>query len=297
MRRWGKWIVAAAAPLLLTGCLWGPGKFDSTLTLKRDGSFMLAYKGEIMLQRPDELDGPRRTEPQPWSDEFARCTKGAHLDQPTPPVATVMVPPPPIAVERVDGDTRPCTKAEIAEQKARWEKSEADRVARKKQEAEEMAKVLGLPGLDDESNRAFAAKLTKYAGWRSVTYKGRGVFDVDYLMSGTSRQDFLFPAMPDNDMVMPFVALRRRADGSVQVSAPMFAGQPGMFGRAAMLGMSKGSDRGMPTKAQGKFTIVTDGEILTNNSEDGPSASPGGRSLVWDVTPETKKIPEALIRL
>ena len=27
-----------------------------------------------------------------------------------------------------------------------------------------MAKMFGLPGLDDASNRAFAAKLTKYAG-------------------------------------------------------------------------------------------------------------------------------------
>ena len=294
MGAWGKWLVAAVGPLLLTGCLWGPGKFSSTLTLKKDGSFTLAYKGEIMLQRPDEMDGPRRTEAQPWSDDLARCTKGAHLDEPPPPVIT---PVPSATLDPDDEATRPCTKAEIAEQKARWEKSEADRVARKKRDSEEMAKVLGLPGLDDESNRAFAAKLTKYAGWRSVTYKGRGVFDVDYLMTGTSRQDFLFPAMPDNDLVMPFVALRRRSDGSVQVTAPMFAGQPGMFGRAAMLGMNKGNDRGMPTKAQGRFTIVTDGEILTNNSEDGPSSTAAGRTLAWDVTPETKKIPEALIRL
>lgn len=296
MGRVGRWIVAAAAaPLLLTGCLWGPGKFDSTLTLKRDGSFTLAYKGEIMLQRPDELDGPVKLEPQPWEDGLARCIKGAHLDAPSPP--PVIVPVPGGALDPGDEETRPCTKAEVAEQKARWEKSEKERAARKKKDSEEMAKVFGLPGLDDASNRAFAAKLMKYAGWRQVTYKGRGVFDVDYLMSGTSRQDFLFPAMPDNDLVMPFVALRRRADGSVQVSAPMFAGQPGMFGRAAMLGMNKGGDRGMPTKAQGRFTIMTDGEILTNNSEDGPTASTAGRQLVWDVTPETKKIPEALIRL
>ena len=63
-----------------------------------------------------------------------------------------------------------------------------------------MAKMFGLPGLDDASNRAFAAKLTKYAGWRSVTYRGNGVFDVDYHFEGRATQDFLFPALPDNNL-------------------------------------------------------------------------------------------------
>lgn len=287
MRSWGKWIVAAVAPLLLTGCLWGPGKFGSTLTLKRDGSFTLAYRGEIMLQRPDDMG--RAATPQPFTNDLARCTDDGRAEIGFGVVPTSR----PNAIKE-----RPCTAAELAKVKAEWDKTEASRVAQERKRTEEMAKVLGLPGLDDESNRAFATKLTKYAGWRSVIYKGRGVFDVDYLVNGTSRQDFLFPALPDNDMVMPFVALRRRSDGSVQVTAPMFAGQPGMFGRAAMLGMNKGSgDKGMPTRAQGRFTIVTDGEILTNNSEDGPSAATAGRQLTWDVTPETKRIPEALIRL
>ena len=296
MRSWGKWIVAAVAPLLLTGCLWGPGKFGSTLTLKGDGSFTLAYQGEIMLPRPDNLAG--KTQPVPWRDDLGRCTtdgKAALLSDLTPGMILNEAAKDGTADRPV---TRPCTRAETAQLRAKWETKEAERIATTRKQNEELAKVFGLPGLDDESNRAFAAKLTKYAGWRSVRYKGGGVFDVDYLMNGTSRQDFLFPAMPDDDMVMPFVALRRRSKGSVQVAAPMFAGQPGMFGRAAMLGMNKdGGDKGVPTRAQGRFTIVTDGEFLTNNSEEGPSAATAGRQLTWDVTPETKKIPEALIRL
>ena len=78
----------------------------------------------------------------------------------------------------------------------------------------------GLPGLDDESNWAFAAKLTKYEGCRSVTYRGKGVFDVDYHVGGRATQDFVFPAFPDNNLIVPFVAIRRRADGSVLVTAP-----------------------------------------------------------------------------
>ena len=94
-----------------------------------------------------------------------------------------------------------------------------------------MAKVFGLPGLDDASNRAFAAKLMKYAGWRSVTYRGKGVFDVDYHFDGRATQDFLFPALPDNNLLIPFVAISRRADGSVLVTAPAFTGGVGTDGR------------------------------------------------------------------
>jgi len=160
-----------------------------------------------------------------------------------------------------------------------------------------MAKLFGLPGLDDASNRAFAAKLMKYAGWRSVTYRGRGVFDVDYHFEGRATQDFLFPALPDNDLLIPFVAIRRRADGSVLVTAPAFTGGAGPMAARAGAAASEQMKGGPVSRAQGRFTIVTDGEILTNNSEDGAAAHPLGRQLHWDVQPATNKIPETLIRL
>ena len=187
MNHWTRRLFALAAPLLLTGCLWGPGKFNSDLTLKKDGSFVLDYRGEIVLQVPEDQST------QPWTDAKAKCEDG--------------------------GKARACTKAEIADQRAAYEK--------KREEGEQMAKMFGLPGLDDNSNRAFAAKLSKYAGWRSVTYRGKGVFDVDYHFEGRATQDFLFPALPDNNLLIPFVALRRRADGSVLVTAPAFTGGAG----------------------------------------------------------------------
>jgi hypothetical protein len=256
MRHWIKRVIAIAAPLLLTGCLWGPGKFNSDLTLRKDGSFVLDYRGELVLQVPEDQST------QPWTNAKAKCTEGAK--------------------------PRPCTASEIADQKAEYEK--------KLQDSAQMAKMFGLPGLDDASNRVFAAKLMKYAGWRSVIYRGKGVFDVDYHMEGRATQDFLFPALPDNNMLIPFIALRRRADGSVLVTAPAFTGGAGpMSGAAAGAGeMAKG---GPVSRAEGRFTVVTDGEILTNNSEDGPAPHALGRQLHWDVTSASTKIPEALIRL
>jgi hypothetical protein len=54
MQVWAKRMFVAAAPLLLTGCLWGPGKFASDLALKKDGTFVLDYRGEIVLQTPPD---------------------------------------------------------------------------------------------------------------------------------------------------------------------------------------------------------------------------------------------------
>ena len=54
---------------------------------------------------------------------------------------------------------------------------------------------------------------------------------------------------------------------------------------------------GINSRAQGRFTVITDGEILTNNSEDGASPHAVGRQLHWDVGAASNKIPETLIRL
>ena len=282
--KWGRLIVAAAAPLLLTACLWSPGKFASELTLRKNGTYTLDYKGEILFQLPES---EKEMTAKPWADTMARC----HHD------GTVTTSPITTSNEEDDG-LRPCTPEKIAEAKKEFEKSEAERVASKRQESEQMAKVFGLPGSDDASNRRFAATLMKYKGWRSVAYQGKGVFAVDYRGEGRLDQDVAFPMIPDSDLMLPFIALRRRADGSVLVTAPAFTGGSGPFGaRAKMMGLPDGNKDGPQSRAAGRLTIVTDGEILTNNSEDGPAPHAGGRQLKWDVDATSTKVPEALVKL
>ena len=285
MYHWTRRLAALAAPLLLTGCLWGPGKFTSDLALKKDGSFTLDYRGEIVLQLPPDADAKA----QPWSDEQARCYEG---------VSGNKTPPSEIVIESEEQrKVRPCTRSEIASQRAEFEKGEAERIAKKRKDNEEMASLFGLPGVDDESSRAFAAKLMKYEGWKSVQFRGNGTFDVVYHFEGRATQDFLFPALPDNDLVIPFIAIRRRADGAVLVTAPSLVGGTGAMG--SRLGKSAGSmAEGRPmSRAHGRFTVMTDGEILTNNSEDGAAPHPLGRQVHWDVTASSSKAPETLIRL
>jgi hypothetical protein len=278
MLHWTRRLLVIAAALSLTGCLWGPGKFTSDLTLRKDGTFVLDYRGEIVVQLPPDAKD------EPWKDDMARCYVG--IDGTKSPEAVIAEPGKP-------PKTRSCTQAEIAAQKAdRAEKGEAKRT-----ENEQMAKAFGLPGFDDASNRAFAAKLMKYQGWRSVTYRGKGVFDVDYHLEGRATQDFVFPALPDNDFLIPFIAIRRRADGSVLVTAPSFTGGAGPFGARAGAAAASEMKGGPVSRAEGRFTVITDGEILTNNSEDGPQKHALGREVHWDVGSASSKIPETLIRL
>jgi hypothetical protein len=281
MHHWTRRLFLAAVPLLLTGCLWGPGKFASDLTVKKDNSFVLNYRGEIVIQLPPDTE----SKGEPWKPSMARCHKEGE--------------PEIVAADSTSDDenVRACTAAETARLKAQYEKQHADAAVAKRKDNEEMAKVFGLPGLDDASNRAFAAKLMKYAGWRSVVYRGKGVFDVDYHFEGRATQDFLFPALPDNDLIIPFIAIRRRSDGSVLVTAPALTGGAGpLAARAGSAASSKMSD-GPQSRAEGRFTVITNGEILTNNSEDGAAPHAVGRQVHWDVGPGSTKIPETLIRL
>src|SRR6478609_11152927 len=104
MHQFAKRIFIAAAPLLLTGCLWGPGKFTSDLTLKKDGSFVLDYKGEIVLQTPPDAEA----KVEPWSKEKARCRKSGRIEL-DPFLGTV---------EEDDEDkVAPCSAEQLAEAK------------------------------------------------------------------------------------------------------------------------------------------------------------------------------------
>jgi len=283
MAKWWKFALAAAAPLMLGGCLWGPGKFTSDLSLRKNGTFVLDYRGEILCQLPD-----KEAEAIAWTNDLAHCYAdgsseiGAKMPGDDDAAAT---------------KARPCSQPELAKLKAKYEKEQAEKAAAERKKYEEMSKVFGLPGMDEESNRKFADRLMKYQGWKSVAYKGRGVYDVVYHFEGRLGQDYAFPMMPDSDLMIPFVMLRNRTDGSVQVSAPAFVGGQGVFGaRAAMQGLP-GSKDGPSSRAEGRFTITTDAEIQTNNSEDGPLAAAGGKQVHWDVGPGSAKVPEMLVRL
>ena len=163
-----------------------------------------------------------------------------------------------------------------------------------------MAKIFGLPGSDEESNRKFAATLMKYKGWRSVAYQGKGVFLVDYHAEGTLAQDVVFP---DDSGQRPDHAVHRHAPPRRRLGAGQRAGLYRRVGAVRGAGQDDGparqERRARSRRPQGRFTIVTDGEILTNNSEDGAAPHAKGRAAqVGRVgMPPRPRVPEALVKL
>ena len=199
--------------------------------------------------------------------------------------------------DRVD---RACTKTELTKLRKEFDEELATKETKNKKEASEYAAIFGFNPGDEDANRKMAATMMKYDGWKSVTYRGKGIFDVDYQLTSKGGHDFLFPLIPQGDFVVPFVALRKREGGTVGINAPALVGGgiKALAARGRALGRSSSNElSGLGSQTKGTFTLTTDGEILTNNTEDGATPDPKGRKLVWDIGPGTEKIPEALIRL
>ena len=279
--------LVAAATLLLSACFVSPGNFTSTIDLRKDGRFSYAYSGEIYILGLSKL---------------AEMGNKAKADEPFKAE--------PCLTDDAEMSERPCTREEISQQKADWEENRKADVERQRRDAEMMKVMLG--GIDPSNPQAaeeLAERLRKQAGWRSVVYKGDGLFVVDFAISGRLDHDFQFPTMERFPMANAFVVLNKRADGPVRMDAPAF-GQPGQgnpmanFGQLAAIGAAMGAgksgdDEEMPKlpELNGTLVLTTDGTILANNTDDGPAATTTGQRLEWKVTPRSATTPTALVRL
>jgi predicted nucleic acid-binding Zn ribbon protein len=291
-RRFAATGVVAAMSLLLSACLVSPGKFESRLDIRKDGRFSYGYTGEIHMLGLSKLS------------EMGRKSKGAETFEPQP-------------CYKEDGEfeERPCTKEELANQKTDWEGMQ-QRSASKEKEDAEFAKMM-LGGIDPASPKAaeeLADRLRRQAGWKSVVYKGDGLFVVDFQISGKLDHDFGFPTIEKMPMANTFLALNRRADGSIRMDAPAFGpangGGMGSFAQLAAMGAAmdkakegkdgEGSgDDGTPKfpVAEGRLVLTTDAQILANNTDEGPRADPAGQRLEWAVNPRNTAPPTALVKL
>jgi hypothetical protein len=281
--------VPAIACLALTGCFLQPGKFDSTLDLRKDGTFTFSYKGQIYLlalSRIAELASK------------AEANDGDFVEQP--------------CYDKEAFDERPCTSDEVAEQKRSW----ADEKQRKLKEAEKNSEMMramlgGIDPADPEAAGEMAERLRRQAGWRSVTYAGDGLFEVDFALSSKLTHDFAFPTLERFPMTNVFIMANRRIDSAIRIDAPGFAAQSAtnpmqgvMSGMAGAFGAAATAETGTddPSLAaipeiDGTFRIVTDGQILANNTDEGPRPGPAGQMLEWRITKRTRTAPMALVKL
>jgi len=160
-----------------------------------------------------------------------------------------------------------------------------------------MRSVFGgaVPG-DDEGLKKFAAQLAKYDGWNKVEYMGDNLFEVEYAVSGTFDQMFAFPTIPGSTMQFPFVQIIRRSGGELEVLTPAMGGPGGLAGAMGPMPMG-GKSKMQPI--DGTFTIVTDGDVLSNNTEDGLAISGSTKNMHWKVdgTKGPDGGPRAIIKL
>lgn len=240
------WIRATALllPLLLTACLFQPGKFESTLTIHKDRSFTYTYKGEVMAidleGMTNELAAAMPKGENPGAEEGADDLSNS-------------------AVDDAMGAKTP---EELAAEKAK----------------------------KDEQYRELAVQLSKEYGYKTVEYRGDGLFYVDYAISGVLTHGFTFPFNQDAAMIFPWVAVELRGGDTIRVKAPGFGKQD----MAGMDSMGPGSD--LPSKIDGTFTLTTDAEIVSQNNEEGVKKQGANTVIAWRVTPRTDA-PMAVLRV
>ena len=285
-----RWNAAAAALVVLAGalclsaCIVSPGKFDALFHLRKDGTFTFSYNGQIYL-----LALSRLAEMSAEADANEEFLESACYDD--------------------DFVERPCTEDETAEQREEWSQQAERRQQQAAREAEQMGQLLGgIDPSDPEAAEEIAARLRRQDGWTKVQYRGDGLFDVEFSIDSRLGHDFSFPTLERFPISNSFVVANRRKGDSVRVEAPGFApmgsGNPfqsmmaGMATTIATAGETAEAPPSQPA-VEGTFRIVTDGRILANNTDEGPSSGPaaGEQVLEWSVNARTQSAPMALIQL
>jgi len=278
--------VAIGIAALLSACFLSPGKFDARLDLKRDGSFHFAYTGEIYLLALSKLADLANK---------AEAGSGEFIAQP--------------CYEEEEFEERPCTGEEVEQQRKDWETARTEKSASADKETAAMRALLGgIDPADPAAAQELTERLRRQEGWRKVEYKGDGLFDVDFAIDSTLSHDFAFPTFERFPMGNFFVMVNLRSGNVVRIDAPAFAAQgagnpfqgmmSGMAGAMGAFTDDKDSE-GVPVipEMEGTFTVVTDGDILANNTDEGPVVGPGGKVLTWKVNKRTPAPPTALIQL
>ena len=279
-------VFALGAALALSACIISPGQFNSTFEIRRDGTFTYSYNGQIYLLALSKLAEMSAADTS--NEEFVES--------------------PCYDEDSEEYEERPCTEEEIAEQRDTWEAQVQYRKESAEREAEQMRQFLGgIDPSDPQAAEELAERLRRQEGWKRVEYKGDGLFEVEFSLTSRMGHDFIFPTLERFPMTNNFVVANVRQGNVVRIEAPGFAAQgnanplggmtTGMSAIYAAAAAEGGQTPPDFPEMDGTFRIVTDGQILANNTDEGPTAGAGGQVLEWKVNARTPAPPMALIQL
>lgn len=145
---------------------------------------------------------------------------------------------------------------------------------------------------EENKRKAMAESLAKEAGYKSVVYQGKGKFLIDYEMKGVLSHSFLFPFNTDAEVIIPFMTVEARNNGTVRVRAPGYAGDKDT--KSSPMG---GGGADTSKHLDGVFTLDTDADIVSQNNEEGAKAVGARKQIIWKATPLTKDAPNAVLRM
>ena len=240
------------APLMLVGCLLAPGKFTSTLTINADRTFTYSYQGEVYAF---DVNQAMKDMPSGGGDD-TKATDG-------------------VSLQKIGFDKR-------GRKGGGTDKNSKD-------DAKTDAKAQAAA---DVKNREMAATLSKEAGFRKVTYVGDNKFLIDYQISGKLDHTYLFPYNIDAGIIIPFIAVEIRANGTARVKAPGFANDS----KDSAGGMGGSDASKASAKLDGTFILDTDAEIVSQNNEEGAKVANGRKTVTWKATPLSTTAPMAVVR-
>lgn len=163
--------------------------------------------------------------------------------------------------------------------------------------AAQSGEILSDDTADEETRlKRLAETLSREYGFRSVRYVGSRTLAIDYRISGRLDHSFVFPFNPDGEAVVPFLAVELRGKDRVRVKAPGFANDSNAA--SSMGGIGSADEASPGARLDGRFTLTTNAEIISQNQEDGSEATADGkRRIVWTVTPDTRDAPMAVLRV
>lgn len=158
--------------------------------------------------------------------------------------------------------------------------------------AERQAKEADKAKEKNARYRAIVDAISKEKGVRVIRHLGGGKFELDYQISGTLDHAFVFPFNSDAEIVIPFLMIEPRADGSVRVKAVGYVGSQGGLPVGPMAAAAPSND-----KIDGSFTIRTDAEVLMHNDESGPVREGGMAVYQWKIDALSKDAPVLTARI